>query len=608
LGSHHFIKQIKEIIKSLGLVFGDIGTSPLYTLSVVFFLIKPTQQNILGVLSLIVWTLILLVSMQYVWLTMSLGKKGEGGTIVLKELLIPLLGKSTGQISFVTILSFIGIALFFGDGVVTPAMSVLSAIEGVLFIPGCQGLSRVYLLIIACIITILLFFFQHKGTERVSAAFGPLMLVWFLSMATSGSLAIIQQPFILYALNPYYAYKFFVNNGITSFFALSGVILCATGGEALYADMGHLGRKHIVRAWYFVFIALVLTYLGQGAFLLENPHVTKSFLYEMFLSQQPFFFVPFLVLSICATVVASQAMISGIFSVVYQGIVTNILPMFKVDYTSSKLRSQVYIGTINWLLMTAVLFIILQFKYSYSLAVVYGLAVTGTMTVTGIMTTWIFWLRRVWHKALIGACLTMVSSVFFMSNICKISAGGYWSLMIALFPLTLILVYTSGQRKLLSSLQPMPMETFLPTYEHFYNQTTKIKGTALYFVRDIRSVQSYVTQVMFKNNILYEDNILISVITRDDPFGIIGFFKGDLGTGFRVFEIHMGYMEVLDIEKILHNAGIDATVIFYGLEQIVTKNIVWKVFSLILRISPSFVQFYKLPPYKLHGVVTSVEM
>lgn len=607
LKESEFIKQTKEVIKSLGVVFGDIGTSPIYTLSVIFLLIRPTLGNILGVLSLIVWTLMILVTIEYAWLAMGLGKKGEGGTIVLKEILVPLL-KSRKQASFVTALAFVGISFFFGDGIITPAVSILSAVEGILLIPGLGRLDHHILVVLACIITVLLFMLQRKGAERMSVAFGPLMVLWFLSIGISGLYSICLAPIILKAINPYYAIRFMMDNGLTGFFVLSGVILCATGGEALYADMGHLGRKPIQQAWYFVFAMLLLTYLGQGAFLLQNPQA-KSVLYEMVLHQGPIFiYVPFLVLSLLSAVVASQAMISGIFSIVYQGITTNIMPMFKVDYTSSRLRSQVYISAINWTLMAAVLFIIMQFQYSNNLAVIYGFAVTGTMTITAIMMTWIFWLRKNFFKMLIAAVVMSLCFIFFLANMCKIPYGGYWSILISLCPLTLILIYTAGQRKILRSSQPVLLEMFLEEYEAMYEVAHKIKGSALFFVRDVKTIQPYVVQTMFKNNILYEDNILISVITRDDPFGVIGFFKGSLAPGFRIFEIHMGYMEMLDIEKILSNAGIEAKVIFYGLEEIVTKNIVWKVFSLIKRLSPTFVQFYKLPSYKLHGVVTSIEM
>jgi KUP system potassium uptake protein len=275
---------VKGIIKSLGLVFGDIGTSPIYTITVVFLLTKPTEANVMGVLSLIAWTMTILVTVEYAWLAMSLAKRGEGGTIVLKEILVPLLKKGR-QVSFVTLLSFIGISLLIGDGVVTPAISILSAVEGALLIPGFEKMSQGVLILIAAMIAIVLFSFQRKGTEKVSWTFGPVMVIWFLSLTISGVISIMHAPYVIKAMNPYYAVKFLVENGISGFFILSEVFLCATGGEALYADMGHLGRKPIVRAWYFVFLALLLNYLGQGAFLIEHPQA-KSTLFENTINQQ----------------------------------------------------------------------------------------------------------------------------------------------------------------------------------------------------------------------------------------------------------------------------------------------------------------------------------
>jgi KUP system potassium uptake protein len=278
----------------------------------------------------------ILVTVEYAWLAMSLGKKGEGGTIVLKELLVPLL-KSGRQVAFVTLLSFVGISLLIGDGVITPAISILSAVEGSLLIPGFEKTGQGALIFIAGVIAITLFAFQRKGTEKVAGAFGPLMVLWFLSLAISGIVSILQVPSVINAVNPYYAIKFLEENGIAGFFVLSEVILCATGGEALYADMGHLGRKPIIRAWYFVFVALLLNYLGQGAFVIQHPE-TKNVLFGMIFHQAQILYVPFLILSIIATVIASQAMISGMFSIVYQGIMTHVMPLFKVDYTSTELR------------------------------------------------------------------------------------------------------------------------------------------------------------------------------------------------------------------------------------------------------------------------------
>ncbi len=597
---------VRGIIKSLGLVFGDIGTSPIYTLTVIFLLTKPTEVNVIGVLSLIVWTLVILVTVEYAWLAMSLGKKGEGGTIVLKEILVPLL-KSGRQIAFVTLLSFIGISLLVGDGIITPAISILSAVEGLLLIPGLENTRQASLILIASIIAIVLFAFQRKGTEKVAGAFGPLMLVWFLSLAVSGMVSISEVPSVLKAVSPYYAFKFLIENGIAGFFVLSEVILCATGGEALYADMGHLGRRPIIRAWYFVFAALLLNYLGQGAHVIQHPEA-KNVLFAMVFHQAQILYVPFLVLSIMATVIASQAMISGMFSIIYQGITTHVMPMFKVDYTSAELRSQIYVGFANWFLLCAVLFIMYEFKESHRLAAAYGLAVTGTMTLTGIMMTWIFSLRGKISHAIISLFVTFVDVVFLTSNTYKIPHGGYWSIILGFIPLSIIVIYTSGQKNLYRALKPMGIAVFLAKYNEAYKTMSKIKGTALFFVREAQFIPPYIVNTMFSNNIIYEDNVFVSIIRRDDPFGVIGFFKDNLAEGLRVFEIQIGYMEIIDVEEILKEAGIDEKAIFYGLEDIATRNFIWKIFAMIKSLTPSFVQFYKLPSHKLHGVITRVEM
>ncbi len=602
------ISPFKGTLKSLGLVFGDIGTSPIYTLTVVFLLptIVRTETSVIGVLSLIVWTLILLVTVQYAWLAMSLGKRGEGGTIVLRELLTPLL-KSGRQVVLVTLLSFIGISLIIGDGVITPAISILSAVEGLLLIEGLDTVPQSALVMIAACIAVLLFLFQKRGTERVAKAFGPLMLIWFLVLSVSGIASIVHVPSVIKALNPWYALHFMSHHGIAGFFVLSEVILCATGGEALYADMGHLGREPIIKSWYFVFWALVLNYLGQGAFLIQHPDA-KNVLFEMVNTQARILYIPFLLLSIAATVIASQAMISGMFSIVYQGITTRIMPIFKVDYTSEERHSQIYIGFVNWFLLASVLFIIFEFRESSRLAAAYGFAVTGTMTLTGIFMTWIFLLRRQYGRTALSVFVTLISFTYFLSNTYKIPHGGYWSLIIAAIPFGTIMLYRAGQRKLYYALQPLPLDVFLLSYNQIYNNLNKIKGTALFFARDAKEMPPYVVHTMFKNNIIYEDNIIVSIVKREDPFGSTGFFTGDLAPGLRSFEIHTGYMEVPDVEEILREGGIKEKTIFYGVEDILPTNIIWHVFSIIKRLTPNIVQFYKLPYNKLHGVVTRVEM
>jgi KUP system potassium uptake protein len=608
LRQHPIAGDLQAIIKSLGLVFGDIGTSPIYTLTVIFLLLKPTPDNVMGVLSLVVWTLIILVSVEYAWLAMSLGEKGEGGTIVLRGILIRLLKTGRGAV-FITILTFIGISLLVGDGVITPAISILSAVEGILLIPGLNETKQMTLIYIAGGIAILLFAFQKKGTEKVASAFGPLMLLWFFALAVSGIISIIKVPAVWKAINPYYAVTFLYQNGLAGFFVLSEVILCATGGEALYADMGHLRRKPIIRAWYFVFCALLLNYLGQGAFILNNAgHHSSNILFGMIFNQSFFLYIPFLVLSIIATIIASQAMISGMFSVVYQGINTRLMPLFRVDYTSTELRSQIYIGFVNWFLLAAVLFIMFQFKESNRLAAAYGLAVTGTMTLTGIMMTSIFFMRKERFKTIIAFLVTLADLAFLTSSMYKIPHGGYWSLIIAAIPLAIIMIYTGGQRKLYRTIRPLKLDVFLHSYNEVYQALNKIKGTALFFARDVRKVPAYIVHTMFMNNIIYEDNIIVSITTLDEPFGVESHFKDELAPGLRSFEIQMGYMEVVDIEQLLKEAGINEKGIFYGLEEIATRNIIWKIFSMIKRLAPPFVQFHDLPPNKLHGVVTRIEL
>ena len=598
---------VKGIIHSLGLVFGDIGTSPIYTLTVVFLLFQsPSQDNILGVLSLIVWTLITLVTVQYAWIAMNLSRRGEGGTIVLKEIL--LLGlRSPKMYGYVTMLAIIGVSLLIGDGVITPAISILSAVEGALLIPGLEGLSKGSIVLISAVIAIGLFAIQSKGTDKVAGAFGPLMIVWFSSLAVFGVFYIIESPVVLQALNPYWGMKFLRDNQFRGFIALGEVILCATGGEALYADMGHLGGKPIRQAWVFVFMALVLNYLGQGAYLLKHPEA-KNILFEMSFHTFRPLYVPFLLLSILATIIASQAMISGMFSIVYQGITTRIMPMFKVDYTSAERRSQIYLGTVNWFMLISVIFIMIEFQESSRLAAAYGLAVTGTMTLTGIMMTWIFAMKQKPLYSAISLLVTLVDVIYLSSNFYKIPHGGYWSIILAAIPFGMIILYKEGQKRLYKMMEFMPLEDFLHKFRRVYASSPRAGGTALFLIKDVKEIPFYIIQTMFYHGILYEDNILVSIIKRDDPFGVTGFFKPDLSDGLRVFEVQVGYMEMVDVEEILREANIEERAVFYGLEDIITINPIWKLFHFIKRNTPPFINFYKLPPKKLHGVLTKVSM
>ena len=598
--------NFRGIINSMGLVFGDIGTSPIYTLTVIFLLTKPTEASVIGVLSLIIWTLILLVTVEYIWLATSLGKRGEGGTIVLKEILTPLL-KSGRIVSLITILAYIGTSFLIGDGVITPAISILSAVEGIRIISGFENTGQGILVLIASIIAICLFSLQEKGSEKISWAFGPIMFLWFAAIASSGIASIFSTPTVLKAVNPYYAVRFLLDNGIAGFFVLSEVILCATGGEVLYVDMGHMGREPILKAWRLVFFALVLNYLGQGAFLIRNPD-SKNILFEMINQQSHLIFIPFLILSIMATIIASQAMISGVFSIVYQGITTRIMPMLKIDYTSGEFKSQIYISAVNWMLLISVLLMILEFQESSKLAAAYGLAVTGTMSITGMMMTSIFYHKKQISKAIISLFITFIDIIFLLSNTYKIPHGGYWSVVIAAVVFSLIVIYTSGQKRLYELMESMKIDNFLEKYNRIYATENKISGTALFFSRDLDKIPKYISHVMFKNNIIYENNIFVSIVKSESPFGIKSSLTKELTRGLRVFEINVGYMEIIDLAQILKDNGIYEKTIFYGIDDIFTSNIIWKVFSVIKKLSPTFVQFYRLPPEELHGVMTRLEM
>jgi len=596
---------IEQVVKSMGLVFGDIGTSPIYTLTVIFLTLQATRENVISILSLIVWTLILIVSVQYAWLAMSLSKRGEGGAIVLNQILQKLL-RSSRAVMFFSFLTYLGVSLLIGDSIITPAISILSAVEGFNFIPGLQGIGQNAILIITTVITIGLFLVQKHGTEKISKVFGPIMLVWFFALAASGFLAIIHAPFILQAFNPLHGVYFVTHHGLTGFFVLSEVILCATGAEALYADMGHLGSRPIIQAWSIIFFALILNYLGQGVFLLNHPDA-QNLLFSMISSQSSHFYIPFLIVSILATIIASQAMISGLFSVVYQGINTHIFPLFKVDYTSEKLSSQIYIGAVNWFLLVCVLITIFFFKESSRLASAYGLAVTGTITITAVMMNVIFLQRRKYNLLLLSMFLFFIDLCFMLATSSKIPTGAYMSLIMSVIPFSLIILYVRGHQVLYRSMQTMSRDKFLPEYNHLYETASKISGTALFFARGIDRVPPYVAQTIFINNILYEDNIFIHIDKTDEAYGINYTFS-DIAPGLRLFRISVGYMQVFNVERIFAEAGIQEKVIFYGVENIETPNIFWNIFAKIKKLTPSFISFYNLPPHKVHGVVTQVKM
>jgi len=592
--------------KSLGVVFGDIGTSPIYTLTVIFILLKPSVGNIMGILSLIIWTLTTIVTIKYVWLAMSLSKRGEGGTIVLMEILLRLL-KPGKRVAFTLLLAYLGVSLLIGDGIITPAISILSAVEGVRFIPGLGSALPITLVFIAAVIAAVLFLFQRIGTDKVAVLFAPIMLIWFLSLLASGFFYFIQAPWVIKAISPYYAIQFLYEHGFIGFLVLSEVILCATGGEALYADMGQLKRKPITRAWCFVFVCLLFNYMGQAVYLMQNPDA-KNILFGMVAYQAGFFYLPFLILSIFATVIASQAMITGIFSIVYQAINTRLMPMLKIDYTSDKIKEQIYIPVVNWFLLISVIFIMFLFQTSNKLAAAYGLAVTGAMVFAGIMMIMIFRITKRWIKFSFTVFVTAIILVFFASTLFKIPSGGFWSLLLSCIPLSIILVYTVGQRKLFKTMRPVNFKHFLSAYNKAYLRLNKIRGTALFMVRDINFIPPYVVNTMFKNDILYEESIFLTIFRKAGPWGVASGFKKDIAPGLRHFEIRMGYMERESVTEMLKAAGIKEKVIFYGIEDIISRRPIWKLFAVMKKLIPPYVKYYRLSPKKLHGIVSRIEM
>jgi KUP system potassium uptake protein len=597
---------ISGVIKAMGLVFGDIGTSPIYTLTVIFLVLKPTPANIFGIVSLIIWTLIIIVFVEYVLLAMTLNVHGEGGSLILRRIIDDTSSSKKIRKLF-AMFAFVEVSLILGDGVITPSISILSAVEGIELIPAFHSVSQLTLVFIAIVIAFILFIFQSKGTDKVAGTFGPIMLIWFSCLAVSGLITVAQRPEIIKAVNPYYAASFLIEHKIAGFFMLAQVILCSTGAEAMYADMGHLGKKPIVKAWNVVFIALLFNYLGQGAYVLSHPG-TKSILFGMIQGIAPALYIPFVVLTVLATVIASQALISGVFSIVYQGINIGAFPRLKIIFTSNIIKSQIYIGMVNWTLLAAVILILLVFQSSEHLAAAYGLAVTGSMAITGIMMSAIFFMRRNFFRLTVSSLVTLVNVAFFIANFYKLPTGGYWSLILASGPFITILLWTGGQRKIYKNLRALDLDTFMPGYSQIYALGKNISGKALFFVGSPKTISPYIIHCIVRSGIIYETNILMSIHRTDNPFGIETRINENMGPGLQSFEIFAGYKEEVDIGKILKVTGVNPKIIFYGVEDIFTQNIFWKIFSVIKKIAPSFVKFYKVPGEKLHGVLSRVEL
>ncbi len=598
-----------QIIRAIGAVFGDIGTSPLYTLAIIIILTKPTPDELLGVTSLIIWTMILLVTIQYAWLAMNLSLRGEGGTVVLGEIASKFT-RSKRVRKIYRILVFVGLSFLIGDGVITPAITILSSVEGLRLIPHFSHMGQAEIIFISILITLGLFSLQSRGTGKIGEYFGPIMILWFTTIGAIGVYYVLQDPSVLHAFNPYHGIKFIVDHPIRGLIALSEVILAATGGEALYADMGHLGSYAIRRAWVFVFLALSLNYLGQTAYVLKY-HVFSGNVTPFFSSAQLLLgkslYIPFLILVIVSGIIASQAMISGVFSIIFQAINSRIFPMVYIKHTSTKISTQIYIPSVNWLLMIGVILMYFIFKQSHHMAAAYGFAVNVVMIITAFFLIVIYFSKKKYLHGIISIGLLIIDVIFWISNFSKLPHGAYWSVIFASFPLSTIILYLAGQTRLYKKLRFLDLEEFLNRFAKAYAAYPKIKGSAIFLLRDVKKIPPYISITMFEHGIIYEKNYFLSLVKKEEPFGVEVKLKDKLAPNLELIEIRYGYSEILDVEKLLRKVEVNERVIFYGVEHIKAEKLVWSLFATMKKALPAFVEFYKFPPEKVHGVSVRVE-
>ncbi|MEO5908712.1 MAG: KUP/HAK/KT family potassium transporter, partial [Ginsengibacter sp.] len=494
---------LKLTIGALGVVFGDIGTSPLYALRVCFtgsHRIDVTDQNIFGILSLIFWSLILVVSLKYLLIILRADNDGEGGILALMALVLPK--KKQRKYFLILAMGLFGSALLYGDGMITPAISVLSAVEGLKI---ATPFFEPYIISITFIILLGLFYFQSKGTGKVGMIFGPVILLWFFSIALLGLNAILKHPHVLNALNPYYAFNFFRVNGLESLVILGAVFLVVTGGEALYADLGHFGKKPIRLGWFYLVLpCLVLNYFGQGALILDNPNAIVN----------PFYYLapgwalyPLVILATFATVIASQAVISGAFSLTYQAIQLGFIARFRIVHTSPNERGQIYIPQLNWILFTATIALVGFFKTSDNLAGAYGVAVSTTMVITTLLAFLV--MRNVWKWTFpasisIIVFFLIIDLSFFAANIVKVPEGGWVPLLVASAIYFMMTTWYRGKRMMAIQINKTTdsLNKFLSYYQN--KAKTVVDGTAIYLTRNSHATPPALFFNLKHNKIIHE--------------------------------------------------------------------------------------------------------
>ncbi|HEY5618134.1 MAG TPA: potassium transporter Kup [Vicinamibacterales bacterium] len=615
-------------LTALGVVYGDIGTSPLYAIRECFFgshAVPPTHDNVLGVLSLIIYALLIVISIKYVAIVMRADNQGEGGILALTAL-VPSRNGGGGSSRLAVgrplliALGIFGTALLYGDGMITPAISVLGAVEGLEVV---TPLFTPYVVPITVTILVVLFVIQQFGTHRVGRLFGPIVIVWFLTIAVLGIVWIVRAPAVLVAFDPRHALRFFQENGFPGFAVLGAVFLVVTGGEALYADMGHFGKHPIRVAWFaLVLPSLVLNYLGQGALLLLNENARQPF----FLLAPQWALVPLVVIATAAAIIASQALISGSFSITRQAIQLGLAPRLDVEHTSSREMGQIYVPQINWALMAATVFIVIGFGSSGAIAAAYGIAVTLTMVITVLLLFVIMTERWRWPKAVafgVTATFLVIDLAFLGANILKVLQGGWVTLAVAGIIFTLMTTWKTGRRLLAERLtaRALPLEDFVATVAA--RPPVRVPGTAVFMTAQPRGAPPALAHNLRYNKVLHEHVILLTITTAQVPHvppeERISFEP--LGHGLFNVRAQFGFMEDPDVPEALLLArakGVEMNpedlTYFLGRETIIVTRregmAIWreKLFVLMARNAVRATAFFRLPPERVVELGVQVEM
>ena len=612
------------MLAAIGVVFGDIGTSPLYTLKEVFHAghgIATSHDNVLGALSLVLWALLIVVSLKYVIFIMRADNNGEGGIMALLALTLKSSPGDTRSRWLLMSMGIFGAALFYGDSLITPAISVLSAVEGLkIATPALEP----YVIPITLVVLIGLFMFQRKGTASVGALFGPVMIVWFATLALLGIINIIDEPAVLQAVNPLYGFHFFVENRWYGFLALGAVVLAVTGGEALYADMGHFGRMPIKTAWFFfVLPALLLNYFGQGALMIHNPAAVEN---PFYLLAPSWALYPLIALATMATVIASQAVISGAFSVTRQAMQLGYCPRLEVQHTSEREIGQVYLPAVNWALLVAIIALVLGFRTSSNLAAAYGIAVTGTMAIDTILAVVVARALWGWGWAtcvMVAAFFLVIDLSFFSANAMKIPQGGWFPLIVAIAVFTLLSTWKRGRALLFDRLRDgaIALAPFLAGIAA--HPPLRVPGTAVFLTANLDGVPHAMLHNLIHNKVLHERVVLLTVITEDVPHvpEIDHAEVQSLGNNFYRIIVRYGFKDEPDIPETLtqcKGCGLEfqmmETSFFISRETLIATiapgMALWreKLFISMARNAGSVSAYFKIPTNRVVELGTQIEL